>query len=78
MRTLDWIVMQKGAREIVQTGLVLYGASSTGDRMVNYLRDMGLSGKIVAVVDSDEKKWGSNGTVMKCIRLKSWRILKTI
>ena len=68
MRTLDWIVMQKGAREIVQTGLVLYGASSTGDRMVNYLRDMGLSGKIVAVVDS----------VMKCIRLKSWRILKTI
>ena len=44
MRTLDWIVMQKGAREIVQTGLVLYGASSTGDRMVNYLRDMGLSG----------------------------------
>ena len=58
MKTLDWIVMQKGAREIVQTGLVLYGASSTGDRMVNYLRDMGISDKIVAVIDSDEKKWG--------------------
>lgn len=58
MRALDWPIMKKGAREIVQRGFVLYGASSTGDKMIDYLRDMGLLDKIVAVIDSDEKKWG--------------------
>lgn len=58
MRSIDWEVMKSGGLGIISNGFVLYGASSTGNRMVDYLREMGLINKIVAVVDSDKKKCG--------------------
>lgn len=58
MKSLDWSIMQKGVAGVISSGIALYGASSSGNKFFEYLKDLGLSGLIKAVFDSDTKKIG--------------------
>ncbi|MCI9079048.1 MAG: hypothetical protein HFH68_09015 [Lachnospiraceae bacterium] len=59
MKVIDWQILSSGINNEVIDGFVLYGASSTGKRMIMLLRELNLYGRILAVVDSDKKKWGN-------------------
>lgn len=56
MEILDWEIMNNGLQGKMDNGIILYGASGTGERTIMLLRDLGLDNKILAVVDSDNKK----------------------
>ena len=58
MNVIDWKILNCGISDELLNGFILYGASSTGERLVLLLNELGMSGKILAVTDSDEKKWG--------------------
>lgn len=60
MNIIDWHIMSNGLNKKIDDGFILYGASGAGKRMVLLLHDLGLSDKVLAVVDSDEKKWGKD------------------
>ena len=70
MRSIDWEVMKSGGLGIISNGFVLYGASSTGNRMVDYLREMGLINKIVAVIKRNVVRFGMN---MRYVLPKDWK-----
>ncbi|MCI9078947.1 MAG: hypothetical protein HFH68_08495 [Lachnospiraceae bacterium] len=57
-RIIDWQIMSSGLNEEINNRFILYGASGSGKRTILLIKELGLSDKIVAVVDSDEKKWG--------------------
>lgn len=59
MDIVDWQMMKHGFSNKIYDGFILYGASGTGERMVMLLHELGISDKIIAVVDSNEKKWGN-------------------
>ena len=58
MNVIDWKILNCGISDELLNGFILYGASSTGEQLVLLLNELGMSGKILAVTDSDEKKWG--------------------
>lgn len=58
MEILDWKLMSSGLNEKINKGIILYGASGSGEKAVSILESLGLLDKIIAVLDSDEKKWG--------------------
>lgn len=60
MNIIDWYIMNHGLNKKIDRGFILYGASSVGKRMALLLCDLGLSDKVLAVVDSDERKWGGD------------------
>lgn len=55
---IDWQIMSFGLNTEIKNGVILYGASGSGKRTILLMEELGLSDKIIAVVDSDEKKWG--------------------
>lgn len=60
MKVIDWQLLSCGINNEICNGFILYGASGTGEKMVMLLRELNLSHKILAVTDSDERKWGQN------------------
>lgn len=60
MEIIDWKLMSSGLSEEINKGIILYGASGSGERTVKFFENFGrgILDKIIAVVDSDEKKWG--------------------
>lgn len=58
MKIIDWQLMNCGLNGEISKGIILYGASGSGEKAIILLENLGLSDKIIAVVDSDEKKWG--------------------
>lgn len=58
MNIVDWQIMKHGLNNEIYDGFILYGASGTGEKMVMLLNELGISNKIITIVDSDEKKWG--------------------
>lgn len=59
MKIIDWQIMNYGLNEKLDNGIILYGASGSGNKAIMLLSEIGLNTNILAVVDSDEKKWGS-------------------
>lgn len=55
---IDWQIMSCGLKLEINNGIILYGASGSGKRIMMLMSELGLSDKVIAVVDSDEKKWG--------------------
>ncbi len=58
MKIIDWEILNCGINDEILRKFILYGTSSTGERIVMLLRELNMLEKILAVVDSDEKKWG--------------------
>lgn len=58
MDIIDWQIMSNGLNEEINSGIILYGASGSGEKAVMLLKELGLTDKILSVVDSDKKKWG--------------------
>lgn len=58
MKIVDWTVMRNGLVKLISKGFILYGASSTGNKILDYLKDLKLLHKVVAVFDSDQRKCG--------------------
>lgn len=58
MEVIDWNLMNNGLSTEINNGIILYGASGAGKKLLEFLRSLGLDNKILAVVDSDDKKWG--------------------
>lgn len=59
MCLIDWEIMSCGLSEEIDKGIILYGASGTGKKMVTLLNNLGLTDKVLAVVDSNNQKWGN-------------------
>ncbi len=59
MEIIDWQIMNNGLNGKIDKGIVLYGASGTGERIAMLLHNLKLNNKVLAVLDSDKKKWGS-------------------
>lgn len=59
MQIIDWNLISCGLNENINKGIILYGASGSGEKIVMLLETLGLSDKIITVTDSDEKKWGT-------------------
>lgn len=57
---IDWKIMSSGLNAEISNGIILYGASGSGERILLLMNELGLSDKVIAVVDSNEKKWGDN------------------
>lgn len=58
MEMLDWQIMTTGLGNKINQGIIIYGASSNGERVIMLLKQLNLNDKILAIIDSDEKKWG--------------------
>lgn len=58
MCLIDWNIMNYGISEEIDKGIILYGASESGKKMATFLNKLGLNSKIIAVIDSDNRKWG--------------------
>lgn len=58
MRALDWRIMQKGVDGIISSCIALYGASSSGNKLIDYLKELGLTDLIKAVFDSNAEARG--------------------
>lgn len=57
MSLIDWEIMNDGMN-IINNGIILYGTSKLGKEIVMFLIELGMENKVIAVIDSDEKKWG--------------------
>lgn len=75
MKIIDWQIMNNGLNDKIDKGIVLYGASGTGERMAMLLNSLELNNKVLAVADSDEKKWGNKWFGYK---ISNPEIIKTI
>lgn len=58
MQIIDWELMNCKLSEKINKGIILYGASGSGEKTIILLKSLGLSDKIITVTDSDENKWG--------------------
>ena len=58
MKVLDWYIMKNGANELLNKKIVIYGTSSSGKRIWDYLNFLGLQKDIIYACDTNEKKWG--------------------
>ncbi len=58
MKSIDWELMKNGAANVSKRRILLYGASTVGERFVKNMTTLGLASQIIAVSDSNEKKWG--------------------
>lgn len=75
MNIVDWQIMSNGLSAEINNGIILYGASGAGKKLLEFLSDLGLNNKVLAVIDSDDKKWGENLIQYK---ISSFEILTTI
>ena len=50
--------MQEGARELIGKKYILYGASSSGQNMLHYMKNLQLKNDVLGICDSSENKWG--------------------
>lgn len=57
---IDWKIMSSGLNAEINNGIILYGASGSGKRALLLMDELGLSGQVIAVIDSNEEKWGNN------------------
>lgn len=57
MGVIDWQLMCNGLNNMMDNGIILYGASKTGEDMIKFLKHLNLEGKVIAIIDSDERKW---------------------
>lgn len=71
MEIIDWNLMSHGLSAEINNGIILYGASGAGQKLLKFLNDLGLDNKILAVADSDNKKWGYNVMQYKIINPKA-------
>ena len=86
MEIIDWQILNYGINNELFNGFILYGASGTGERMIMLLRELNISDKILAVVDSNEKKWGhswmgytiSNPNVINSIQSSATIIIASV
>lgn len=77
MEVIDWNLMNNGLSTEINNGIILYGASGAGKKLLEFLRSLGLDNKILAVVDSDDKKWGRGGKEIS-FKISNPYILKDI
>lgn len=55
---IDWEIMKKGARSIANRKYILYGTGSAANRVLSFLKVLGLEQQVLSVSDSNSKKWG--------------------
>ena len=67
MKILDWHIMKQGAGELINKKLIIYGTSSSGNRILDYLEFLELHKNIICASDSDEHKWGSYWNGLKIV-----------
>lgn len=72
MRVLDWDIMKNGAVELIKKRIVIYGISSSGERIIEYLKFLNIRESIIYACDTDEKKLDNLGEEGK------WKGLKVI
>lgn len=70
MKILDWHVMKQGAGELINKKLIIYGTSSSGNRILDYLEFLELRKNVICASDSDEHKWGSYWNGLKIVSPK--------
>lgn len=75
MCLIDWELMSCGLSEKIDKGIILYGASGTGKKMAMFLNKLGLNDRVLAVIDSDEKKWEHNWMQYKVSNPKALNLL---